>query len=93
MGDRKHCPQCGWLWDGKSDICPPCQTENNSVKHQVVFTFKSEDEKNHFIGQLSDGWGENYVSLSPLNDKSFYKATEFSVRLYDVEIDFDEDTE
>ncbi len=29
----------------------------------VVLTFDNTDERNKFMGQLSDGWGENVVDL------------------------------
>jgi hypothetical protein len=30
---------------------------------RVTLEFKDEREKEYFLGQLSDGWGENYVEL------------------------------
>jgi hypothetical protein len=30
----------------------------------VILNFKSKEEKARFLGQLSDGWGENFVDLS-----------------------------
>jgi hypothetical protein len=33
------------------------------TKHKVVLVFDTELEKDYFLGQLSDGWGENEVYL------------------------------
>lgn len=32
-------------------------------KHSVTLTFRSEEQKQYFLGQLSDGLGENHFSL------------------------------
>lgn len=97
MSDRKkHCPQCDWHHYGNDDVCNHCQNRKSS-KCQVVLTFDSEDEKNRFMGQLSDGWGENYVHLKRTED-DFYACKEFHVKNLDEDYeeifdDFDEDTE
>jgi len=96
MNDRKICPKCDWGHYSVSDVCDHCLKQ--TTKAQVILTFDSVDQKNHFMGQLSDGWGENFVGLKPLNGKSFYEADEFCVHLYDVDFDgsendLDEDTE
>lgn len=31
---------------------------------EVLFIFRNQAEREHFIGGLTDGWGENYTDLS-----------------------------
>ena len=49
---------------------------------QVVLKFRSEYEKNYFMGQLSDGWGENFVNLEweGKDGNNFYSAEFYNVK-------------
>ena len=39
--------------------------------HEFVFRFRTEQEMNYFLGQLSDGWGENHVNIGfPADDET-----------------------
>lgn len=46
----------------------------------VTLRFKSEYAKDFFMGQLSDGWGENHCALKCRGD--FDKAKVFDVSVY-----------
>ncbi len=43
-------------------------------KHEVTLTFRSREHKEYFLGQLSDGWGENVVSLQWPRNVPLYEA-------------------
>lgn len=43
----------------------------------VTLRFKNKEQRDYFMGQLSDGWGENHVALRWRGD--FYKAASFTV--------------
>ncbi len=57
----------------------------------ITLRFRDEDERNEFLGQLSDGWGENYCRLAWDHErysaaelrtgKPFEAQTEFGVDL------------
>lgn len=59
---------------------------------RVTLCFKNKAHKHHFLGQLSDGWGENYVSLDwgwNVDGKAFNEKAKFtgnSLDLYDAEL-------
>lgn len=50
----------------------------------VTLRFKSEHAKEFFMGQLSDGWGENHCNLRwPWQDgQEFHKCQVFDVDVY-----------
>ena len=43
-------------------------------KHTVTLVFPSRQHKEHFLGQLSDGWGENLVELRWPRDVDLFDA-------------------
>ena len=43
--------------------------------------FKSAHAMDHFLGQLSDGWGENHCRISPV-DGQFYASEVFDVEVW-----------
>jgi hypothetical protein len=45
----------------------------------VTLHFENEDEKNYFLGQLSDGFGENYVEIRPMGNLDFYSSHTFRI--------------
>lgn len=45
----------------------------------VTLIFDSEVAKRHVMGQLSDGWGENYVDLDWPGDLEFHESPWFEV--------------
>jgi hypothetical protein len=68
----KMCTVCG-----KADCSEEKHTENNPTT--IALKFKNPADARFFMSQLSDGWGENYVSLKWDTAKSFDTATEFEV--------------
>lgn len=54
---------------------------------RVTLVFSTDEEKQEFMNQLSDGWGENYVSLRWIGQRgsdpggSFDRATLFMVHI------------
>lgn len=50
----------------------------------VTLVFRSSFEREAFMGQLSDGWGENYCGLAWSGD--FDESTEFRVSLNDEDL-------
>jgi hypothetical protein len=47
---------------------------------EIVLRFPSRAKKNKFISGLLDGWGEEYVNLTPVEDgKDCFHATTFDV--------------
>lgn len=34
--------------------------------HRIIVEFPTEEMKEEFCGQLSDGWGENYCNFMPV---------------------------
>lgn len=49
----------------------------------ISLTFKNKSEKDHFLGQMSDGWGENYVNIKSCDPKKdFYKETDFTIAVF-----------
>jgi hypothetical protein len=58
-------------------------------KPQVTFTFRNKAERDYFMGQLSDGWGENKVELKWPWRKGveFEDCTEFGIELAPDELD------
>lgn len=52
---------------------------------EATLRFKTDEDKQEFMGQLSDGWGENWVSLDWGHPNvSFEEATVFDVEVFDV---------
>jgi hypothetical protein len=52
---------------------------------EVTLRFKTDEDKQEFMGQLSDGWGENWVSLDWGHPNvSFEEATVFDVEVHDT---------
>jgi hypothetical protein len=49
------------------------------VRHTVTLVFPSRAHKEHFLGQLSDGWGENVVGLKWPRNVDLYDAAEVRV--------------
>lgn len=45
----------------------------------VILRFRNQEEREEFMGQLSDGWGENFVDLRCVGD--FRKANLYTVKL------------
>lgn len=52
----------------------------------IKFNFIDDEEAREFLGQLSDGWGENYVSLDWEGD--FDKADTFDVMVFEDDDDY-----
>ncbi|HEX7069875.1 MAG TPA: hypothetical protein VF190_03670 [Rhodothermales bacterium] len=48
---------------------------------EVRLRFKSAYAADFFLGQLSDGWGENYCRISPV-DGQHYTSEVFDVEVY-----------
>jgi hypothetical protein len=60
------------------------------AKHQspkVTFHFRSKRERDYFMGQLSDGWGENRVDLLWDFQRKFHDCTDFKILLGQDELD------
>lgn len=55
---------------------PKIETEENETV-RVTLVFKNDEQKEFFMGQLSDGWGENECSLKWQGD--FHDAAEYEV--------------
>ena len=51
---------------------------------EITLVFIDEDEKNRFIGQLSDGWGGGFVQIDPDDGQEFYQSVRFLVTNNDV---------
>lgn len=54
------------------------------MKTEIKLHFKSDEEAEEFMSQLSDGWGEEYIGLTWKGD--FYQARSFNVELLNDEI-------
>lgn len=59
---------------------------------EIVLRFPSRAKKNKFISGLLDGWGEEYVNLTPVEaNKDCFHATTFDVsEPFEEEDDIDE---
>lgn len=87
---KEDCTCCD---DGVMSVFDPhCPQHSSNVKQgsntkrtEVTFVFNSQEEREHFMGGLSDGWGENYVDLEW--DGDFDQATHFNVSLGQDELD------
>jgi len=58
----------GWVYAGKTGdprqtLVPLSALREVEQRVYVTLSFNNETEKNKFMGQLSDGWGENYCTL------------------------------
>jgi hypothetical protein len=67
-------------------FCNICnRSDCSEERHQedapvaVVLKFKNRADRNFFMGQLSDGFGENHVTLAWDTTTLFEDATEFDV--------------
>lgn len=60
-----------------------CQSSRREVvrmkKPQVIFVFKSQEDKEFFLAGLCDGWGENECSLKWPNKVDLFDAPEVLV--------------
>jgi hypothetical protein len=56
----------------------------------VTFTFDSEEDKSDFLGQLSDGFGENYVTMT-YNGVSMDDAAEIHIELIEEDWLYEDD--
>lgn len=54
-----------------------------AYQKRVVLAFRTSAERAHFMGQLSDGWGENYCSVTR-------RKTQTLETVYEVELSSDE---
>lgn len=53
---------------------------------RVTLCFKNDKEKEEFLGQLSDGWGENLVNIGWSAGKNLFKQ---DLIVVEVEIESD----
>jgi hypothetical protein len=58
-----------------------------SKTFDVTLSFRSKDQREEFMSQLSDGWGEPYVGLKWLEGIPFDEATQFFVEVFEEEDD------
>jgi hypothetical protein len=56
--------------DSRSKL--PC-SEHQQAEATVTLHFKSEEQKKAFLGQFSDGWGENYINYDVKGDDLFVR--------------------
>ena len=41
-------------------------------QHKITIIFDSEEAKDHVVGQLFDGWGENYIDLRRTGKETYH---------------------
>ena len=70
---------CDWSW--VVDLCNRLAT---TMSLEVRFRFRNEEEKDFFMGQLCDGWGENLVNLK-------WEGNFDEAEVFDVDPTVDED--
>jgi hypothetical protein len=56
-------------------------------RHRITLEFKSVFDKKYFLGQLSDGWGENLVGLEWPKGKSLFMCKEGDPIMVDTSMD------
>jgi hypothetical protein len=66
------CKDTFWLCEDRPNIRCECWYEKKDkiYKYPLVLTFTSTEERDEFVGQIFDGWGENL----PINTSFDYKA-------------------
>jgi hypothetical protein len=61
--------------------------------HEITLRFRSEADKEEFMGQLSDGWGENVCQLFWSDDKTFDETKVFDIELLSDDYGDDEEND
>jgi len=56
-------------------------------KPSITLTFASQRAKEYFLGQLCDGWGENYVSINWPEDVDLCDAETAQIKVFDLDSD------
>lgn len=55
-----------------------------ALPESITLYFDSEEQKSDFLGQLSDGFGENYVDITwDVKEGDLQHATVAKVRVFD----------
>lgn len=72
-----------WLYEGLywKDLTKRFSEALNEYLGEVKLNFENERELDEFLGQLSDGWGENYISIT----RHLTNAREYNVSMLDTE--------
>jgi hypothetical protein len=54
--------------------------EKNEYPHEITIGFKTKSDRDYWLGQMSDGFGENFCHIRPRDEKKWdWKAGQFVI--------------